>query len=174
MSTSAAQALRRAQTGIKQALLGQQNCGSWNHRIPEDTEVVPVHVTDVVVLIGAEVWLSPNCAEPPTRVGAKEEKLLPPTMNGRGKTLKQGALRSWTETPPTFSVRVPSQHEESLEQGNTRSDLVEEAKNTKGECHPNRVRSQLRRDKVVEPKQTQNKLRDRKPETPPQRILIDR
>ena len=51
---------------------------------------------------------------------------------------------------------------------------MEEAKDAKGEHHPNGVRSQLHRDKVVEPKQTLNKLRNREPETPPQKVLIDR
>ena len=67
-------------------------------------------------------------------------------------------LQSWAKTPPTLSVRVPFQHEEGSEQGNTRSNLMEETKDAKGEHHPNGVRGQLRRDYIVEPKQTLDKL----------------
>ena len=152
---------------MKQVLLGQQDCGGWDHRVPEDTEVVPICVTDVVVLVCTEVWLPPDCAKLPIGMRAKKEKLLPPTMNGGGKTLEEDTLRSWAETPPTFGLRVPPQNKKSPEQGNTRSDFMEEAEDTKSEHHPNRVRGQLRWDYVVEPKQTLDKLRDRKPETAP-------
>ena len=76
-------------------------------------------------------------------------------------------LRSRAKTPPTLSVRVPFQHEEGPEQGNTRSNLVEETKDAKGEHHPNGVRGELRQDYIVEPKQTPDKLRNWKPETAP-------
>ena len=107
-------------------------------------------------------------------MGAEEEKLFPPTMNGGRKTLNQGMLWSGTEAPPTLCLRVPSQHEESPEQGNTRYNLVEETKDTKGEHHPNGVRGQLRRDYIIEPKKTPDKLQDWKPETSLESVLIDR
>ena len=88
VSTSATQAIYWAQANFEQVLLGQQDRGRRNHRILEDTEVIPVHVTDIVILISVEVWLSPNCTKSPTRMGAEEEKIFPPTMDGRGKTLE--------------------------------------------------------------------------------------
>ena len=104
----------------------------------------------------------------------KKEKLLPPTMNGGGKTLEEDTLWSWAETPPTFSLRVPPQNKKSPEQGNMRSDFMEEAEDTKSEHHPNRVRSQLRWDYIVKSKKTPDKFWDWEPETPPQGILVDR
>ena len=98
MSTSATQAFHRAQAGVKQVLLGQQDCGGWDHRVPEDTEVVPDCVTNIFIPICTEVWLPPDCAKPPIRMRAKKEKLLPPTMNGGGKTLEEDTLWSWAET----------------------------------------------------------------------------
>ena len=88
MSTSATQAVYWAQASTEQVLLGQQHRGRRNLRILEDTEVVPVRVADVVVLLGVEVRLSPSCTKTPTTMGAEEEKFFPPTMNGRGKTLE--------------------------------------------------------------------------------------
>ena len=88
VSTSATQAVYWAQASIEQVLLGQQYRGRRNHQILEDTEVVPVRVADVVILIGVEVRLSPSCTKTPTTMGAEEEKFFPPTMNGSGKTLK--------------------------------------------------------------------------------------
>ena len=173
VSTSATQAIYWAQASIEQVLLGQQHRGRRNHRILEDTEVIPDYVADVVILICAKVWLPPDCAKPPIGMRAKKEKLLPPTMNGGGKTLEEDTLRSWAETPPTFGLRIPPQNKKSPEQGNTRSNLVEETKDTKGENHPNGVRGQLRRDYIIEPKQTPDKLWDWKPETSPQSVLID-
>ena len=51
---------------------------------------------------------------------------------------------------------------------------MEETKDAKGEHHPNGVQGQLRRDYIIEPKQTPDKFQDWKPETPPQSVLIDR
>ena len=63
---------------------------------------------------------------------------------------------------------------EEGKQGDTGSNLVKEIEDIKGEHHPNRVQGQLRQDYIVKPKQTPDKLRDRKPETAPQSILINR
>ena len=104
-------------------------------------EVVPVHVADVVVPVGIKVRLSPSCVEAPTAMGTEEEELFPPTMNGGRKTLNQGTLWSGTEALPTLCLRVPPQHEESPEQGDTRSNLIEKTKDNEGEHHPNGVRS---------------------------------
>ena len=131
VSTSATQAIYWAQASNEQVLLRQQHRGCRNHQILEDTEVVPVRVADVVILVGVEVRLSPSCTETPTAVGAEEEEFFPPAMNGGGKALEQGALRAWAKAPPTLSMRVSSQHEESPEQGNTRSNLVEETEDPK-------------------------------------------
>ena len=88
VSTSTTQAVYWAQASTEQVLLGQQHRGRRNHRILEDTEVVPVRVADVVILVGVEVRLSPSCTETPTAVGAEEEEFFPPTMNGGGKSLE--------------------------------------------------------------------------------------
>ena len=107
-------------------------------------------------------------------MGAEEEELLPLTMNGGRKTLNQGMLWSKTEAPPTLCLWVPPQHKESSEQGDMRSNLIKETKDSESEHHPNGVRSQLRRDDIVESKQISDKLQNRKLETAPQSILIDR
>ena len=88
VSTSASQAVYWARASFEQVLLGQQDRGRRNHRILEDTEVVPVRIADIIVLIGVEVWLLPSCTKTPTRMGAEEEKIFPPTMDGGGKTLE--------------------------------------------------------------------------------------
>ena len=132
MSTSATQAVYWAQDSAEQVLLGQQHRRRWNLRILEDTEVVPVHVADVVVPVGVKVRLSPSCIEAPTAMGTEEEELFPPTMNGGGKALEQDALQAWAEAPPALSMRVPSQNKEGPEQRSARSDLAEEAEDAKG------------------------------------------
>ena len=132
MSTSATQAVYWAQASIEQVRLGQQDRGRRNHRILEDTKVVLVHVTDVVILIGVEVRLSPSCTKTPTAVGAEEEEIFPPTMNGGGKALEQDALRAWAKAPPTLSMRVSSQHEEGPKQRGTRPNPTKEVEDTKG------------------------------------------
>ena len=91
-------------------------------------------------------------------MGAKEEEFFPPAVNGGGKTLKEDTLRSWAKTPPTLSMQVPSQHEESPEQGNTRFNPVEKTKDAKGKHYPNGIRSQLRRNYIIEPEQTPDKF----------------
>ena len=131
-STSATQAVYWAQANTEQVLLGQQHRGRRNLRILEDTEVVPVRVADVVILVGVEVRLSPSCTETPTTVGAEEEELFPPAMNGGGKALEQDALRAWAKAPPTLSMRVSSQHEEGPKQRSTRPNPAKEAEDTKG------------------------------------------
>ena len=174
VSTSATQAVYWAQASIEQVLLGQQDRGRRNHRILEDTEVVPVRIADIVVLIGVEVWLPPSCTKTPTRMVAEEEKFFPPTMNRGGKTLEQGTLQSWAKAPPTLSMRVSSQHEESPEQRSTRSNPMEETKDTEGQHYSNGIWSQLRRNYIIEPEQAPDKFRDWKSKTPPQSIMIDR
>ena len=158
VSTSATQAVYQAQASAEQILLGQQHRGRRNHRILEDMEVVPVHVADVVVLVGVKVRLSPSCTETPTAVGAEEEEFFPPIMNGGGKALEQDALRAWAKAPPTLSMRVSSQHEESPEQRSTRSNPMEETKDTKGQHYSNGIWSQLRRNYIIEPKQAPDKF----------------
>ena len=88
VSTSATQAVYWAQASIEQVLLGQQHRGRRNHRILEDTEVVPVRVADVVILVGVEVRLSPSCTKTPTTVDTEEEEFVPPTMKGGEKALE--------------------------------------------------------------------------------------